>query len=122
MFDLRHVLVEEFIKADRQFRYISYNKIKLRATCEGVGCLWVLYARLKRSDNTIVRINTLVVTHNCDIVFYNTHVTSRWIASHFLEQFRLNPRMEYNSFKAMVVSSKFCNVSSPVFYRTRKLA
>ena len=47
MTDLRYVIVEEFVKADRQFEYIFNNKTKLRVRCEGLGCPWILYARLK---------------------------------------------------------------------------
>ena len=89
---------------------------RLRAKCKEQSCNWILYARTQNYDNRIVRINTLVDKHACDIVFDNKHVTSPWLANYFLEYFRLNPNMNYKCFKEMAASSKFSNVSKAIFY------
>jgi len=119
---LREVLKEEFIKIDREFKYVFNDKTRLRAVCKGRGCGWVLYARVVGSDNKTVRVNTLVDTHDCGIVFYNKLVTCTWLSEKFFDQFRLNPSMEYNCFKEMVAATKFSNVSRDVFYIARKYA
>ena len=119
MVDLRSVLIEEFIKVDRQYTFVFNNKTKLRAKCGTIGCPWTLYARIKGPDTNTVRVNTLVDDHNCGIVFDNRLVTSQWLAKHFIEQFRLNPHMDYSCFKEMVSSSKYSNVSRSTFYRAK---
>ena len=60
--------------------------------------------------------------HDCGIVFDNKHVNSTWLAKHFLDQFRLNPNMDYKGFKEMTTSSKFGHVMDWVFCRTKKKA
>lgn len=62
MDDLRHVLIEEFIKTDREFRFVFNYKNKLRAEYKGIGCHWVLYAKVKGPNSSTVRVNTLVYT------------------------------------------------------------
>lgn len=100
----------------------STTKKRPGAKCRGLGCKWVIYARVQNSDNRTVRINTLVDKHNCGIVFDNKHVTSPWLSKHFMEQFRLNPSMDYQSFREMTSSTKFSNVSKSTFYRAKKKA
>lgn len=82
----------------------------------------MIYAKVKNSDNKTIRINTLVDKHDCGIVFDNKLVTSRWLASHFLEHFRLNSNMDYTSFKSMAGAHNFSNVSKTKFYRAKNKA
>lgn len=67
-------------------------------------------------------INTLIDKHDCGIVFDNKHVTSTWLDNHFLDQFRLNPNLDYQNFKELSSAAKFTNGSKNVFYRAKKKA
>ena len=117
---LRYALREHFIKIDRQFFYVFNDTTRLRAKCQGEGCNWVLYARKVSKEEQTVRINTLVDVHDCGIVFDNKHVNSSWLANHFLDQFRLNPNLEYKAFKEMTSSSKFSHITDWHFIEPRR--
>jgi hypothetical protein len=104
------------------FKYVANDQIRVRAKCEGKGCNWMLYAKVQKSDNKTVRVNTLVDKHNCGIVFNNRLLTAPWLANHFIENFRLNPNMDYQSFRDMMASAKFSDISTTKFYRAKKLA
>ena len=82
----------------------------------------MIYAKLKNSNNKTIRINTLVDKHDCGIVFDNKLATSRWLASHFSEYFRLNPNMDYTSFKSMACAQNFSNVSKTKFHKAKNKA
>lgn len=118
----RFALKEEFIKVDREFQFVANDKTRVRAKCKGEGCMWTIYAKVQNSDNKTVRVNTLIDKHDCGIVFDNRLVTAPWLAKNFLEQFRLNPNMDYESFRNMTTTTKFSNVSKSVFYRAKKEA
>lgn len=113
---LKHILKEIFIKEYRDFEYVFNDRTKLRDRCKSKECKWVVYARVKNSDNKNVMINTLIDNHDCGIVFDIKRVTSIWLSRHFMEQFRLNPNMNYQSFREMVCAQKFSNVSKIKFY------
>ncbi|XP_062119283.1 uncharacterized protein LOC133833037 [Humulus lupulus] len=74
------------------------------------------------SDNKSFRVNTLVDVHNCGIVFNSQHVTVNWLANHFLDEFRLNPNMDYATFKEKTFKTKYSQVKRHKFYRARNKA
>ncbi|XP_030509786.1 uncharacterized protein LOC115724609 isoform X1 [Cannabis sativa] len=119
---LRNALKEVFIKTNRQYSFVFNDKHRLRAKCKAEGCKWFIYARLVSGDNNTVRVNKLNNEHDCGIVFDNKLVTSSWLASHYLEQFRLNPNMQYEAFREMISKSKYSDISGSTFYRAKKKA
>ena len=76
----------------------------------------------QKSDNKSLRINTLIDEHDCGIVFDNKLVTSSWLARHFFDQFRMNPNLDYQTFKELTCATKFTNVGKDKFYRAKKKA
>ncbi|XP_062112502.1 uncharacterized protein LOC133823668 [Humulus lupulus] len=118
---LRTAIKEYFIQNDREYKYVANESYRVRAICRAKGCPWVLYAHVL-GDKTTFRVNTLVDSHLCPLVLNNRHVYSKWLSKHLLEQFRLNPNMEYQRFKELTQNTKFSMISKWTFYRTKEKA
>ncbi|XP_062085284.1 uncharacterized protein LOC133791371 [Humulus lupulus] len=118
---LRTAIKEYFIQNDREYKYLANESYRVRAICRAKGCPWVLYAHVL-GDKTTFRVNTLVDSHLCPFVLNNRHVDSKWVSKHLLEQFRLNPNMEYQRFKELTQNTKFSMISKWTFYRTKEKA
>ncbi|XP_062099818.1 uncharacterized protein LOC133805665 [Humulus lupulus] len=120
---LRNAIREYFIEGDREYVFISIDSNRVRVKCKGANCEWMLFASIvNKTDAKTMRVKTLVDKHSCGIVLDNKKLTSTWLAKHFLEQFRLNPSMEYNAFREITAKTKYSRVSSWTFYRAKKKA
>lgn len=110
------------IQNHKNFQYAFNDSKKVRAKYWGKCFKWVTYAKVENSNYKTIRNNTHIDGHDCGIVSYNKLVTSQWLATNFLEHFRLNPNMDYTSFKSMVCALKFSNVFKTMFYMAKKKA
>ncbi|XP_062085390.1 uncharacterized protein LOC133791483 [Humulus lupulus] len=120
---LRNAIRKYFIEGDREYVFITNDSNKVRVKCKGANCEWMLFASIvNKTDGKTMRVKTLVDKHSCDIVLDNKKLTSTWLAKHFLEQFRLNPSMEYTAFREITAKTKYSRVSSWTFYRAKTKA
>ncbi|XP_062105109.1 uncharacterized protein LOC133816824 [Humulus lupulus] len=120
---LRNAIREYFIEGDREYVFIANDSNRVRVKCKGANCEWMLFASIvNKIDGKTMRVKTLVDKHSCGIVLDNKKLTSTWLAKHFLEQFRLNPSMEYNVFREITTKTKYSRVSSWTFYRAKTKA
>ncbi|XP_062103599.1 uncharacterized protein LOC133814685 [Humulus lupulus] len=120
---LRNAIREYFIEGDREYVFIANDSNRVRVKCKGANCEWMLFASIvNKTDGKTMRVKTLVDKHSCGIVLDNKKLTSTWLAKHFLEQFRLNPSMEYNAFREITAKTKYLCVSSWTLYRAKTKA
>ncbi|XP_062119248.1 uncharacterized protein LOC133832997 [Humulus lupulus] len=120
---LRNAIREYFIEGDREYVFIANDSNRVRVKCKGANSEWMLFASIvNKTDGKTMRVKTLVDKHSCGIVLDNKKLTSTWLAKHFLEQFRLNPSMEYNAFREITAKTKYSRVSSWTFYRAKTKA
>ncbi|KAF4356500.1 hypothetical protein F8388_026972 [Cannabis sativa] len=63
----RKALREHFIANDRDFKYISNDQRRVRATCKGNGCEWLIFASRVNSDESTFQVKKLEEEHTCGI-------------------------------------------------------
>uniref|UniRef100_A0A803PYR9 Transposase MuDR plant domain-containing protein n=1 Tax=Cannabis sativa TaxID=3483 RepID=A0A803PYR9_CANSA len=119
---LRKALREYFIANDKDFKYISNDKRRVRATCKGNGCKWLIFASRVNSDESTFQVRKPENTHSCGIVLDNRLTNSEFLAKHFLDSFKLNPNFHFSAFKEMVSNTKFFKISKWTFYRAKNIA
>ncbi|XP_062093428.1 uncharacterized protein LOC133799427 [Humulus lupulus] len=114
---LRNARKEYFIAIDREFVYASNDSNRVRAKCRAIGCPWLLYASRLKNEGKTFRVQTLIDYHNCPLVINSRLANSTWLAKHFLEEFRMNSNMNYNTFRERVGKTKYNQVSNWSYYR-----
>ncbi|XP_059639819.1 uncharacterized protein LOC132282229 [Cornus florida] len=87
--DFRVALRDHAIKHKYDFRLQKNEKNRITAVCIS-KCGWRIHASKNSSDNTF-QIKTYRSTHHCIPPETNRQVTSRYIAKHYINQFRVDP-------------------------------
>ncbi|KAM6543142.1 hypothetical protein CsatB_007589 [Cannabis sativa] len=118
---LKDTIREYFIVNDMEFVFIANESNRVRVKCKAPGCKWMLFASLiNKIEGKTMKVKKLENEHTCGMVFNNKKVNSAWLVKHFLDEFRLDPNMQYSTFRERVSKTKFSRGFS--FYRAKRRA
>ena len=95
-------------------KYVRSGTEAVEFKCKGV-CPWRIYASWNQTKETFV-VKALTDKHTCSRVTDNSHVNYKWIATHFLERFRMTSdwkavdiMREIHELYGLNVSRQTCN-------------
>ena len=108
------------IKRGRPFKFIKSDTIRCRAICPKKGCDWCIYARKMKGDGRL-EVRTFQQKHKCGFSYHNKSVKSGWVGRKYVNIFRENPKMDYASFKNLVMKENKCYLSRHQGYRAKKI-
>ncbi|KAH7847149.1 hypothetical protein Vadar_022543 [Vaccinium darrowii] len=113
---------EHAIKTRKPIMLVKNDKQRVRVICKDKKCVkWVLLAS-KMQGSESFQVKKYVPTHTCKRVFYNKHVTTRWLSRKYVETLRSNPTWPVKSFKDQVQQDLKVGVSRAQLYKAKTLA
>lgn len=116
-------------RAIRQYAIFNRKKIKLvknerwriRAKC-APPCEWLMFVS-RKADEDAMQVKTLNDIHtNCRPVFDDHCISSTWLAKHYQETIRYNPRWPLASFEQRVREDFGCQLSRSTLYNALRKA
>ena len=107
------------IKRGRPFKFIKSDTIRVRTICPKKRCDWCIYARKMKGDGRL-KVRTFQQKYKCGFSYHNKSVKSGWVGRKYVNTFRENPKMDYASFKILVMKDNKCYLSRHQVYRVKK--
>ena len=68
-----------------------------------------------------LEVRTFQQKHKCGFSYHNKSVKSGWVGRKYVNTFRENPKMDYASFKNLVMKENKCYLSRHQGYRAKKI-
>ena len=88
------------IKNRYQLHFLKNNLVKVRCECYDKCGFWIYACKLNKHDpdDHTFQLRTLNLKHKCAKKHKNFHVTSKWLAQKYIEDFRIDPTWKLNAF------------------------
>ena len=114
------VLKDHALSSGFDFGLKKSSKQKVEAVCSK-PCPWRVYASWSRTEEGFI-VKTMNDRHTCTRPERNRHATYKWIASHFIENFRMNLDWPISDMLREINEQFAITVSRNVCYKARFVA
>ncbi|XP_039129043.1 uncharacterized protein LOC120265228 [Dioscorea cayenensis subsp. rotundata] len=110
------------IKHRFQIWFPQNDNKRVICACHNKQCSFKIYAAHMKKDNPLVQIKSANLDHSCGKVFNNFHVTSKWLASKYLDKYKADPNWSCNGLIKQVKDDHGLTISAMKAWRTKHLA
>ncbi|CAN1178159.1 hypothetical protein LINPERHAP2_LOCUS33515 [Linum perenne] len=109
MSEVRTAIKKHAITERRDVKWVKNDPTRVRLACKWKGCNWMFFASINKRFN-LVQLKSYV-EHVCPEHYKNKFVTPRFIATHYKERIKSNPRWKIRHMRETIRADFGCDVS-----------